>query len=51
MSDEDKIIERKILLKRAFTRSQLYEIGKKLAIPYFERIENPWTMDEDQGNF
>lgn len=51
MSDEDKIIERKILLKRAFTRSQLYEIGKKLAIPYFERIENPWTMDEDQASF
>jgi len=48
---EDKVVERKILLKRAFPRYQLFEIGRNLAVPYFERFENAWSIDEDQASF
>jgi len=48
---EDRVVERKILLKRAFPRHQLFEIGRKLAIPYFERFENVWEVDEEQAAF
>jgi len=48
---EDKVVERKILLKRAFPRHQLFEMGKKLTIPYFERFEDAWNIDEDQAAF
>ena len=51
MDIEDKAVERKILLKRAFPRYRLFEIGKKLAIPYFERFEDAWDIDEDQAAF
>ncbi|MEM3626605.1 MAG: hypothetical protein QXZ25_01105 [Candidatus Bathyarchaeia archaeon] len=51
MPVEDKIIERKILLKRAFPRHKLFEIGKKLAIPYFERFQDAWSIDEDEAAF
>jgi len=46
---EDKMVERKILLKRAFPRQRLFEIGKSLTIPYFERFEDAWTIDEEQA--
>lgn len=49
MLEEDKIVERKILLKRVYPRNRLFEIGRKLAIPYFERVENQWSIDEDQA--
>jgi len=48
---EDKVVERKILLKRAIPRHSLFEIGKKLVIPYFERFEDAWGIDEDQAAF
>ncbi|MEM3641777.1 MAG: hypothetical protein QXH37_07655 [Candidatus Bathyarchaeia archaeon] len=51
MAAEDKVVERKILLKRVFPRHQLFEIGRKLAIPYFERFENAWSIDEEQAAF
>jgi hypothetical protein len=51
MAVEDKVLERKILLKRAFPRYRLFEIGKSLVILYFERFESPWKIDEDQAAF
>jgi len=48
---DDKAVERKILLKRAFQRHRLFEIGKKLTVPYFERFEDAWNVDEDQAAF
>ena len=51
MAVEDKIIERKILLKRCFPRHVLFEMGRGLTLPYFERIENAWNVDEDQAAF
>ena len=49
MAAEDRVVERKILLKRAFPRHQLFEVGRKLAIPYFEGFENAWAVDEEQA--
>jgi len=49
---EDRVVERKILLKRAFSRYRLFEIGKSLAIPFFDRFEDAWSLesvDEDQA--
>lgn len=51
MAVDDKVIERKILLKRCFPRHLLFEIGRELTLPYFERVENAWTIDEDQAAF
>ena len=51
MLAEDGIIELKILLKRCFPRHELFEIGRELALPYFERVENAWLIDEDQAAF
>jgi len=48
---DDKVVERKILFRRAFPRHRLFEIGKKLTIPYFERFEDAWSIDEDQAAF
>jgi len=48
---DDKVVERKILLQRAFPRHRLFEIGKKLALPYFERFEDAWNIDENQAAF
>jgi len=48
---EDKVIERKILLKRCFPRHQLFEIGRELALPFFDRVEHAWSIDEDQAAF
>jgi hypothetical protein len=48
---EDSTIELKLLLKRCFPRHTLFEIGKELALPYFERVENAWQIDDDQAAF
>jgi hypothetical protein len=48
---EDKVVERKILLKRVFPRHRLFEIGKNLNLPYFDRFDNAWSIDEDQAAF
>jgi len=49
MAIEDKTVERKILLKRAFSRHRLFEIGKSLGIAYFNRFKSEWDIDEDQA--
>jgi len=46
---EDKTVERKILLKRAFSRRRLFEIGKNLGVSYFDRFTSEWDIDEDQA--
>ncbi len=51
MTVDDKVVERKILLKRALQRYRLFEIGRKLTVPYFERFEDAWQVDDDQAAF
>jgi hypothetical protein len=49
MTTEDRIVERKLLLKRAFPLGTLFEIGKKLNLPYFNRFSSKWDIDEDEA--
>ncbi len=46
---EDKLLERKLLLKRAIPRIELFDIGKELSIPYFASFTNGWEIDEDEA--
>ena len=46
---DDKIVERKLLLKRVFSRSKLFEIGKTLDIPYFQDFHSGWDIEDDRA--
>jgi len=46
---DNKVIERKLLLKRVFPRSKLFEIGKMLNIPYFRNFHSKWDIDDDKA--
>ena len=46
---EDKLIERRLLLKRAFSRSKLFKIGRKAGISFFGLFSNPWDMDIEEA--
>ena len=50
MAFDDKRLERKLLLKRTFPRIELFEIGKKFSIPYFDRFESGWDINEDDAS-
>ena len=47
---DDKLVERKLLLKRAYPRIELFEIGKALNLPYFNRFMSGWEIDEDEAS-
>ena len=50
MTVDDKLVEQKILLKRAYPRIELFEIGKALNLPYFNRFMNGWEIDEEEAS-
>ncbi|MCW3981350.1 MAG: hypothetical protein NWF11_07745, partial [Candidatus Bathyarchaeota archaeon] len=45
----DKTIERKLLLKRAFSKRKLLKIGKELKIAYFNRFNSEWDIEDDKA--
>ncbi len=45
----DKTIERKLLLKRVFSKRKLLKIGKELKIPYFHQFHSEWDIEEDKA--
>ncbi|MBA7496597.1 hypothetical protein ES702_07206 [subsurface metagenome] len=47
MTVDDRVVERRLLLKRAFPRTKLFSIGKQLNIPYFQRFTTAWDIEED----
>jgi len=49
VATEDRVVERKILLKRAFSRAELFKIGRELNILYFYRFPSEWDIDEDEA--
>jgi len=49
MIEEDRIVERKLLLERTFSIADLFEIGKEMGIPYFRSIISCWEIDEDEA--
>ncbi len=46
---DSKTIERKLLLKRVFPRSRLFQIGKSLSIPYFSNFNSEWDIDVEKA--
>jgi len=44
MTSDDKIVERKILIKRAFPLTEIFEIGKQLGLHFFSQFVSGWAM-------
>jgi len=44
--EKEKILERGALLKRAFPKVRLYQIGRELDLSYFKEIPNGWRIKE-----
>ncbi|OYT45400.1 hypothetical protein CW711_00875 [Candidatus Bathyarchaeota archaeon] len=51
MATDERILERGKLLKKAFSRIDLFEIGKRLRIPYFRKFESGWEINEEEASF
>ena len=49
MTSDGKIVERKLLIKRAFPVAEVFEIGKKLGIHYFDQFVSGWETDADEA--
>jgi len=49
MSIDEKAAERKLLLDRAFSKNKLFEIGKRLGIPYFNGFVSGWEVDGEEA--
>ena len=50
MITDDRIVERAELLKRAFPRVVLYEIGRSLGVPYFDEFLSGWEIEEEEAS-
>jgi hypothetical protein len=48
---DDRTLEKKLLLQRAYSPSDLYLIGKELAIPYFQPLVNCWEPNPDEAAY
>jgi hypothetical protein len=48
---DDQTLEKKLLLQRAYSPSDLYLFGKELAIPYFQPLVNCWEPNPDEAAF
>jgi len=46
---DDKAIERKLLLKRVYSKTKLLEMGKNLSIPYFNEFHSKWDIDDERA--
>jgi len=49
MIKEDKVVERKLLLKRTFSIADLFEISKEIGVPYLNALISCWETDEDEA--
>ena len=48
----ERVFERAILLRRAYPRTDLYEMGKALKIQYFDQFSSGWVVkDENEAAF
>jgi len=49
-SGNERSIERAMLLKRAFPKLKIYQIGRELDLPYFKRFSSGWQIkNEDEA--
>jgi len=49
MTVDDRVVERRLLLKRAFPRTKLFNIGKRMNIQYFQLFTTAWDVEEDDA--
>jgi len=50
-SREEKILERKMLLKRCFPKGRLRDIGRAMGIEYFKSLASSWAADWDEAAY
>lgn len=50
MNAEDKTLELKLLLRRVYSVTEIFQIGKELAIPWFDQFVNAWEPDPDEAS-
>jgi hypothetical protein len=49
IATEEKLKEKTLLIIRYFWLDRLFEIGKQLKLPYFDRFENYWEINHYQA--
>ena len=49
IGNEEKIVEKALLLMRFYQEKEIYEIGKKLNLPYFNELNNHEEMSYHRG--
>ena len=49
MTVDDKVLEKKLLIKRVFPVAEIFQIGKEQGIYYFDQFVNCWEADEDEA--
>ncbi len=48
LKGNEKLVERAMLLKRCFSKAELYRIGKELKISYFENLSSGWMIHDEE---
>ena len=46
---DDRLVERKLLIKRVFSKTMLFRIGVQLKIGYFKGFISAWDIEEDKA--
>jgi hypothetical protein len=48
---DDKLLEKKLLIKRVYPVTEIFAIGKEAAISFFDQFVNAWESDFDEAAF
>jgi hypothetical protein len=52
LTDDERIVERGLLLSRAFSKIDLFRIGRERKVPYFDEFSSAWKIeDEEEASF
>jgi hypothetical protein len=49
MNFDDRTLEKKLLVKRIFSVTAIFQIGKEQAIPFFDQYVNAWEPSPDEA--
>jgi len=49
MTVDDRVLEKKLLIKRVFPVPEVFEVGKEQGIPFFDQFVNCWEPDADEA--
>jgi hypothetical protein len=45
----ERVVERRLLLRRLFPKTRLFQIGKALGIRYFKTVKSGWDIDAEKA--